>query len=64
MLKKYGKFYAEWRDAAGRKHRRACPTKKAAQALQLTERKKRDRGKAQASAHSLTSRKRGLRPTP
>lgn len=36
MQKKSGKFYADWRDHAGVRHRKAFPTKKEAAAYQST----------------------------
>lgn len=32
MLKKHGKYYADWRDSKGRRRRKAFPTRKAAKA--------------------------------
>jgi hypothetical protein len=33
MLVKNGKFYADWRDSKGRRHRKSCNTRKEAKTL-------------------------------
>ena len=38
MLKKYGKFYADWHDEHGKRHRKAFPTRKAALHFQTKQR--------------------------
>ncbi len=50
MLKKYGKFFADWRDPLGKRHRKACQTKSAALRLQSRMRRENQAKKAQASA--------------
>ena len=50
MEKKYGKFYADWRDEHGKRHRRAFKTAAEARAYQTAQLKRRDRKKAPASA--------------
>ena len=37
MLQKYGKWFADWRDAEGRRHRKAFPTRRAAERHQATQ---------------------------
>jgi hypothetical protein len=39
MLKKYGKFYARWTGADGKRHVKACPTMRAAKRVQRLERR-------------------------
>jgi len=62
MQKKYGKFYADWRDAQGQRHRKAFPTKKQAQHFSSRMRLTEARKKARASAQSARSARRGPRP--
>ena len=62
MLKKYGKFYADWRDHRGHRRMKAFPTKVGALRYQTKMRDLTERKKARASATLRSSRKRGLRP--
>jgi len=61
MLKKYGRYYADWLDASGARKRQSFPTKKRALAHQSKMRAESSAKKAQPSAQSRTSRKRGPR---
>jgi hypothetical protein len=64
MKKKYGKFYADWRDERGVRRAKAFPTKKAA--LAFTARKHREvaRKKAAAQRQPRRASNAGRRPTP
>ena len=64
MKKKYGKFYADWRDEKGVRHAKACNSRKAA--LRLTARMQRQARakKAQASERSRRPSHAGPRPIP
>ena len=59
MVKKYGKFYADWKDPAGHRHRRAFPTKKKALRFQSKMRAETAAKKAPASEPSAKSAKPG-----
>ncbi len=59
MRKKYGKFYADWRDQHGHRRMKAFPTKPAALKHQDKQRRAIARKKARASAPSQTSARRG-----
>ena len=63
MKHKYGKWYADWRDAHGVRHAKAFTTKKAA--LRFGSKMSADAKakKVPASARSRRSSKRGPRPT-
>lgn len=50
MLRKYGKFYADWDDERGRRHRKAFPTKAAALRYQSKQRQAVQSKKARPSA--------------
>jgi hypothetical protein len=50
MRNKYGKFYADWRDEHGRRHMKACKTKRAALRLQQKQKNAAHAKKAQAQA--------------
>lgn len=55
MRKRYGKFYADWRDEKGIRHMKACPSRKAA--IRLTA-KMRAQTAAKKTVASAPSRKR------
>jgi hypothetical protein len=56
MLKKHGKYFADWRDASGKRHRKAFPSKRAALSYQSREANKAQAAKkAPAPARSRTS---------
>ncbi|MBZ5540940.1 MAG: hypothetical protein LAN61_10530 [Acidobacteriia bacterium] len=59
MRKKYGKFYADWRDEHGQRHMKACPSKKAAAQLSTKMRREAAAKKDQPSATSARSVARG-----
>ena len=61
MLRKYGKFYAEWYPS-GKRTRKAFPTKKQAQRFQDRMRAEVAAKKARASQPSGRSARRGLKP--
>jgi hypothetical protein len=63
MQRKYGKWYADWDDANGKRHRKAFDTKKQALRYQTRMRSDVTAKKARASAQSATSPKRGPRRT-
>jgi hypothetical protein len=71
MLKKYGKFYADWKDTAGKRRRKTFDTKKQALQFQRQMREASAIKKAQARAASQRrsargpkqSRGRGTQPT-
>jgi len=50
MKTKYGKFYARWTGADGKRHEKACDTKAAAKKLQAKMQAERETKKAQATA--------------
>jgi len=52
MLKKYGRFYADWEDETGRRLRKSFPTKRAALNHQTIQRANAAAKKAPASARS------------
>lgn len=54
MLKKSGKFYADWRDAAGTRHRKAFTTLKAASRHQA--RMQKDTASKKAKAHARSGK--------
>jgi hypothetical protein len=60
MLKKYGRFFADWRDHTGKRHRKSFDTRKQAQ-------KHQDRMQAEALAKKASTPARpsgrSLRPT-
>lgn len=66
MLSKYGKFYADWEDAEGRRHRKAFATAKEARnhSAVMHEAAAADRKKQQASPQRRTKSPRGLRRNP
>jgi len=57
MLKKYGKFYADWDDARGRRRRKAFTTKKAALRFQTKQRNESAAKKAQGKGPRAKSSK-------
>ena len=60
MRKRYGKYFADWRDERGKRHMKAFPTAKAARAY--TQRMRRETAKkAHHAAPPATSRARGSR---
>jgi hypothetical protein len=60
MLKKYGKFFARWTGADGKRHSKACKTKPAARKLQRQMQLERETKKAHATRPpSARSRRRG-----
>jgi len=61
MQKKYGKFYADWDDEHGKRHRKALPTKKRALKFQRAQRNRVAQLKAPAPAPSANSARRGAR---
>jgi hypothetical protein len=61
MRKKYGKWYARWTGPDGRRHEKACPTRKAAETLTAKERARTLRKKARATLASTRSAGRGSR---
>jgi len=63
MLKKYGRYYADWEDAHGARHRKSFATKKSALKFQTRMRHEEAAKKAPASARSAKSAKRGPRRT-
>ena len=63
MRKRYGKFYADWIDETGHRRMKALDTKKGAQAYTRKMRLLAAAKKAQASAPSAKSARRGPRPS-
>ncbi len=63
MIKKYGRYYADWTDSAGTRKRKSFATKKAAARFQTARRNESKSKKAPASAPSAPSAKRGPRRT-
>jgi hypothetical protein len=63
MLKKYGRYYADWDDAQGQRHRKSFPTRKAALKFQTKQRHLTATKKARASAALRKSAPRGTRRT-
>lgn len=61
MLKKHGKFYADWNDEHGNRRRKAFKSPKAARRHQQLMRNQSALKKARASGHSAKSRRRGAR---
>ena len=61
MRNKYGKFYARWTAADGKRHEKACDSKSAAARYQLARKKEAQAKKARARATSARLRKRGPR---
>ncbi|MGH9775297.1 MAG: hypothetical protein ACRD50_10165 [Candidatus Acidiferrales bacterium] len=61
MMKKYGKFYADWTDDKGRRHRKALPTKRAALDYQRRRRLETAAKKAGSRARSASSHGTGKR---
>jgi hypothetical protein len=59
MLRKYGKFYADWRDLHGKRHRKSFPSAHAAKAFQSKRNAETQAKKVRASAPSATSPRRG-----
>jgi len=59
MRKKYGKFYADWRDEHGHRRMKALSSKKAAISYQTKMRRAVRAKKAQASARLRTSARPG-----
>lgn len=59
MLKKYGKYYADWKSAEGSRKRKAFPTRKAALQFQQQMREGVALKKARARAALLRSSARG-----
>jgi hypothetical protein len=55
MKKQNGSWYADWRDAEGKRHRKAFPTKAAAENHQQRQQQKARTKKAQGLASSKTS---------
>lgn len=66
MKKKYGKFYADWRDEHGIRHAKAFHRKKTALAYQrkMQRRAQDARGNAQAATRSRTKHSRGGKRSP
>ncbi len=62
MMKKYGKYYADWTDEHGKRRRKAFPTAKGAQQHQTKEARRAALKKAPASAPSRQSSRRGKPP--
>jgi hypothetical protein len=63
MLKKYGRYYADWQDHLGKRHRQSFPTKKKALAFQARQRSTSLAKKAPASEPSRKSAAPGPRRT-
>ena len=61
MRTKAGKWYADWRDEHGKRHMKACASKKAAQRMSEKKRREAAAKKTRASAPSAKSPKRGPR---
>jgi hypothetical protein len=59
MQKKYGKFYADWRDEKGARHRKACSSAKAAKRFTRKMLSQAASKKDQPRATSRRSAKRG-----
>jgi hypothetical protein len=64
MLKKYGKFYADWEDQFHKRHRKSFHSKAQALKFQAAKREESATKKARASAPSHKSAKPGPRRTP
>jgi hypothetical protein len=62
MLKKYGRWYADWIDEHGNRKRKSFATRKAALKYQTSQRNAVAAKKAQAPALSRRSARRGRRP--
>ncbi|HKW57173.1 MAG TPA: hypothetical protein VJN42_07420 [Candidatus Acidoferrum sp.] len=53
MIKKHGSYFADWRDAQGKRHRKAFRTRKAAAQFTESQRRERDAAKkARPRKHS------------
>lgn len=68
MMKKHGKYFADWRDERGRRHRKAFPTAKRAHTYQHAQqlaasRKKAHRSEAAQRQSSRPTRKHSRRST-
>ena len=63
MMRKFGRYYADWETPEGKRKRKSFPTKKAALAFQTKQRNLTATKKAQASEPSPRSAKRGPRRT-
>jgi hypothetical protein len=63
MKTKYGKWYADWRDAQGIRHAKTFTTKKAAAIYQAKQQKAAQQGKVQRSQRSAKSPARGTKPS-
>ncbi len=63
MLRKYGKFYADWTDPKGTRRRKAFPTKQGAEKFQTRQRLESAAKKAQPSGKSRPSARAGSRTT-
>lgn len=55
MLKKYGRWFADWYDSTGKRHRKSFPTKNKALRFQTEQRNTAARKKARPSARSRKS---------
>jgi hypothetical protein len=63
MRKKYGKYYADWRDQHGKRHMKAFPTAKAAKRYAEKQRKDTAAKKHRAERPSRKSSTRGRKAT-
>lgn len=63
MLHKYGKWYADWDDEEGKRHRKAFPSKARALKFQAKMRNAVALKKARHSARLATSARRGPKPS-